>query len=77
MEETSDYNKNGNLLDQVMDYNNICQLHYNSNLTDKEIANYISNSVDYAVGVEVINHSIFKADKISNIKKGIYWTYNG
>ncbi|KAG4089735.1 hypothetical protein H8356DRAFT_1084317 [Neocallimastix lanati (nom. inval.)] len=52
MEETSDYNKNGNLLDQVMDYNNICQLHYNSNLTDKEIANYISNSVDYAVGVE-------------------------
>ncbi|KAG4092374.1 hypothetical protein H8356DRAFT_1704540 [Neocallimastix lanati (nom. inval.)] len=69
VEETNDSNKDGNLLDQVMDYNNICQLHYNSNLTDEEIANYVSSSVDYAVGVEVINHSIFKADKINNIKK--------
>ena len=48
-----DFIPDGKLLYSIINYNHVCELHYNSDMTDEQIANYLSDNVNYSINIDI------------------------
>ncbi|OUM70084.1 hypothetical protein PIROE2DRAFT_1761 [Piromyces sp. E2] len=62
------------ILDDYLDYKQIFDLHYKSDMTDKEIANWISDGIKFAINSEIINKNITEYNDVKNIHTCAAWT---
>ncbi|ORX59869.1 hypothetical protein BCR36DRAFT_365881 [Piromyces finnis] len=57
----------GKLLKNVIDYHQICDLHYNPDMSDKEIANWLSDAVNYSLNMDIIKYNITDYEDIQEL----------
>jgi len=54
-----DFIPDGKLLYSIINYNHVCELHYNSDMTDEQIANYLSDNVNYSINIDIIKKKYY------------------
>jgi len=64
------------LVKDVIDFDMICQLHYNSSLTDNQITDWISNGINYVVDTSVLYENASTTEEVADIRDNIYNIFN-
>jgi len=55
-------------LNKIIDYNQVCDLHYNHDMSDIQIGNDLNDAVNYVINSEIINNNLIDIDQISELR---------
>ncbi|ORX87932.1 hypothetical protein BCR32DRAFT_324272 [Anaeromyces robustus] len=59
------------LLDGFIDYNLVCKFHYDPNVSEGELKNWLSEGVNYRMKTEILKKNM-KKDEVENLRLNTY-----